>query len=72
MLLLGTTFLYLNFKAGMKLLNTIVILPNVFSPNFQANPFGKHGRCSQETSYCLATEAPAKTEFFLKLKIIQM
>lgn len=64
MLLLGTAFLSLNFKAGMKLLNSMVILPNMFSPNFQANPFGKHGRCSQETSYCLATETPAKTELF--------
>lgn len=64
MLLWGTAFLSLNFKAEMKLFNSMVILPNVFSPYFQANPFGKHGSCSQETSYCLATEAPAKTELF--------
>lgn len=64
MLLLRTAFLSLSFKAGMKLLNSMVILLNVFSPDFQANPFGKYGRCSQETSYCLATEAPAKTELF--------
>lgn len=38
----------------------------LFSQNFQANPFGKHGRCSQEISYCLATETPAKAELFKK------
>lgn len=38
----------------------------LFSPNFQANPFGKHERCSQEISYCLATETPAKAELVKK------
>lgn len=47
----------------------MVVLLNTVLPK-QGNPFGKHGRCSQEISYCLATETPAKAELFKKLKII--